>query len=119
PDLFSPGENERAHLLKVFMLMFRRAAFTPAPDDARTFHQQALALTREWEARVSDELSNTVFEKVFPRLVRALAKADPAAPPTPDAAYLDEVRRAALTLLYRLLFVLYAEDRNLLPAHDK
>jgi hypothetical protein len=28
----------------------------------------------------------------------------------------DEVRQGALFLLYRLLFVLYAEDRNLLPA---
>ena len=30
-------------------------------------------------------------------------------------AYLDEVRHGSLILLYRLLFVLYAEDRNLLP----
>ncbi len=30
-------------------------------------------------------------------------------------AYLEEVRQGALILLYRLLFVLYAEDRNLLP----
>ena len=29
-----------------------------------------------------------------------------------------EVRDAALVLLYRLLFILYAEDRGLLPVHD-
>ena len=33
-------------------------------------------------------------------------------------AYLAEVRQAALILLYRLLFVLYAEDRNLLPEEN-
>ena len=33
----------------------------------------------------------------------------------PDASYLAELREGALILLYRLLFVLYAEDRNLLP----
>lgn len=32
--------------------------------------------------------------------------------------YLDEVREAALVLLYRLLFLFYAEDRNLLPVRD-
>ena len=32
-----------------------------------------------------------------------------------DRTYLDEVRQAALILLYRLLFVVYAEDRDLLP----
>ena len=41
----------------------------------------------------------------------ALAKADPDAP-------LDEVRDAGLVVLYRLLFVLYAEDRDLLPVRD-
>ena len=34
-------------------------------------------------------------------------------------AYLDELREGALTMLYRLLFALYAEDRDLLPAHDR
>ena len=32
---------------------------------------------------------------------------------------MDEVREATLILLYRLLFVLYAEDRELLPVRDK
>jgi hypothetical protein len=59
-------------------------------------------------------LSNTVFDYVFPTLARALARAGkPAA--TLDAATLDELRESALILLYRPLFVLYAEDRNLLP----
>ena len=34
-------------------------------------------------------------------------------------AYLRELKEAALTLLYRLLFVLYAEDRDLLPVRDE
>lgn len=34
------------------------------------------------------------------------------------AAYLDEVREAALVLLFRLLFLFYVEDRNLLPVRD-
>ena len=34
------------------------------------------------------------------------------------AFYLPDEREAALVLLYRLLFVLYAEDRDLLPVRD-
>ena len=38
------------------------------------------------------------------------------APPADiDRTYLNDVRQAALILLYRLLFVVYAEDRDLLP----
>ena len=32
---------------------------------------------------------------------------------------MQEVREAALILLYRLLFILYAEDRNLLPVRER
>ena len=48
-------------------------------------------------------LSNLVFDHVFPELAWAIAAAAPDAP-------LADVRDATLTLLYRLLFVLYAED---------
>ena len=51
-----------------------------------------------------------VFERVFPRLVQALADA--------SGESLPEIREAALIFLYRLLFVLYAEDRGLLPVND-
>ena len=39
-------------------------------------------------------------------------------PKRPRDAPLAEVREAALILLYRLLFILYAEDRDLLPVRD-
>ncbi|MCY3887850.1 MAG: restriction endonuclease [Chloroflexi bacterium] len=51
-----------------------------------------------------------VFERVFPKLVAALADA--------EGADLAEARQAALIFLYRLLFLLYAEDRGLLPVDD-
>src|SRR5439155_26609246 len=51
----------------------------------------------------------------FPQHCRAVAAADGEVGSMLDAAYLDELRGGALILLYRVLFVLYAEDRNLLP----
>ena len=116
-----PGHNdglialdaaECRHWLKVFALVFRREAFLPGAADARTFHQRAIAEGRFYEERVAASLSNLVFGQVFPALARAIAAAEPDAP-------LPEVREAALLLLYRLLFILYAEDRDLLPVRDR
>ena len=99
------------HWLRVFWLVFRRDAFLPDAADERTFHERAIEEGRFHQERVAGSLSALVFEHVFPDLVRALAKAETEAP-------LPEVRDAALVLLYRLLFVLYAEDRDLLPVRD-
>ena len=103
--------DTRRHWLKVFALVFGRDAFLPDAADKRTFHERAIAEARYHRERVAGSLSAVVFERVFPDLVRAIAEADPDAP-------LDEVRDAGLVVLYRLLFVLYAEDRDLLPVRD-
>ena len=105
-------QAEREHWLKVFALMFRRESFAPSPTDPRTFHIRAIEEGQFYEERVAKNLSNVVFQTVFPALVKAIA-ADKL------EASLDDVRHAALILLYRLLFFLYAEDRNLLPVRDE
>ena len=109
--LFALDAAARRHWLKVFALMFRREAFLPDAADERTFHRRALDEGRFYQERVAKNLSGIVFETVFPDLARAIAGAAPDAP-------LPEVREAALILLYRLLFILYAEDRDLLPANE-
>ena len=107
-DLSAP---ERRHVCQLFAVFFGRDAFLPDPADGRTLHRRVLQGARYFEERVAANLSRLVFEQVFPDLARALAEA------APDAA-LPEVRDAALVLLYRLLFILYAEDRGLLPVGD-
>jgi hypothetical protein len=111
-------DPEAAHELKLFLLIFSRAAFVDG-DDGRSFHRLALDEGRLWEERVRAELSDAVFREVFPNLIAALAAADPSAPTSTTDAYLADVREAALTLLYRLLFAFYAEDRDLLPRRDR
>ena len=110
--LFALSEEDRRHWLKVFVLCFRRQAFLPDTVDRRTFHQRALEEGRFYEERVATNLSDLVFGQVFPKLARAIAAAEPEVP-------VQEVREAALILLYRLLFILYAEDRDLLPVRDE
>lgn len=113
PDLLDTDVTAD-HALRLFLLLFGRAAFLPA-EQGRSFHDQALVDARQWEERVARDLSDVVFDRVFPLLVRALPHHDRARPESTDDAYLEEVRSGALVLLYRLLFILYAEDRNLLP----
>ena len=120
--LFAFPEDARRHCLIVFALMFRREAFLPLSTESRTFHQLAMDQGRRYEKRVADSLYEQIFQDkqrrdkqeenpIFPELVAAIAAA------APDAS-LPEVREAALVILYRLLFILYAEDRNLLPVRD-
>lgn len=123
---------ETRHGLKLFWLLFGRNAFNPQDWDAqrRSFHAIALAEARLYEEIVSSQLGQRVFTEVFPSLCAALAAADLEVRREPKIGlwsklpgpyaddYLEELREAALVLLYRLLFVLYAEDRRLLPVMD-
>lgn len=110
--LFALNADEQRHALRVFALIFRREAFLPSATDQRTFHQRAMDEGKFYEERVATDLSNLVFTQVYPLLARSIAAA------APEAA-LQDVRQAALILLYRLLFILYAEDRDLLPVNDR
>ena len=106
-EALEPG-NEDA--LRVFYLLFRRESFILRDGAVATFLESALAEGKRYEARVAQDLSSVVFARVFPNLVEALAKA--------SGEELPEARQAALIFLYRLLFVLFAEDRGLLPVND-
>lgn len=125
---------EPQHALKLFFMFFHRGAFLPQSWDTsagveRTFHAYALNEARLYEEKVSQDLGQRVFTEVFPQLADALARGDLHAKtqetgygqfkrPQFTRDYLDEVRESALVLLYRLLFLFYAEDRNLLPVRD-
>ena len=114
-DLADLLESGREEDLRVFHLLFLRESFTPQEGAAESFLEAALAEGRRYEEQVAQDLSGVVFESVFPALVRDLADA---AQKGGHGAGLPEVHKAALIFLYRLLFVLYAEDRGLLPVND-
>lgn len=109
------------HTLKLFLVLFGKPAFQPMPTDEsrRTLLAYALEEGQKWQAKVSGDLGERVFKDVFPRLANAVAHSDREAPSPFTPAYLAEVRDATLILLYRLLFIFYAEDRALLPVSHK
>jgi hypothetical protein len=104
----------RRDLLRSFLLFFRPQAHRPEGDAPMSFLDTALATARRYETQITAALSKRVFDTIFPELVAAIAEGDRLALPG-DAAWREQVREAALVLLYRCLFVLYAEDRRLLP----
>ena len=105
--------EEREHWLRVFATMFARSAFERETADAPSFHDRARREAAFYEERVAKNLSDLVFAKLYPALGKAIAERAPA------ETDIDEIRNATLILLYRLLFILYAEDRGLLPVKDK
>ncbi len=109
-DLEKLLKSDTVDDLRVFHLLFQRNAFTLSDGATTTFLEAALAEGKRYEEKVTQDLSGVVFERVFPALVEALADK--------SGESLTDCRNAALVLLYRLLFVLYAEDRGLLPVSD-
>lgn len=113
-DLLSPDAAEQAHGIRLFLVLFGRNAV--AADAAGNVTLAGLLdENRRFEARLTDDLASRVFNDVYAQLAGALSAADPQRPAVMGEAYLAELRDAAQTYLYRLLFVLYAEDRELLP----
>ena len=110
-DLGAMLESGDETALRIFHLLFRRESFTLQNGAIASFLEAALAEGRRYEEKVAQDLSKVVFESAFPELVRALADA--------SGEGLPQVRHAALIFLYRLLFLLYAEDRGLLPVNDR
>ncbi len=104
----------RRRILRSFVLFFRPQAHLPEGDAPMSFLDTALATARRYETQITTTLSKRVFDTVFPDLVAAIAAGDRLALPN-DAAWREQLREAAMVLLYRCLFVLYAEDRRLLP----
>ena len=113
------GECENPeHWRRVFYLMFSRPAFLPVPElDRRTFHAHAVNEGRLWEARITEELSAELLDESLPELARAVAKE--MSGERTDPGFFERLRDAVTTILFRLLFVLYAEDRGLLPMGNR
>jgi type I restriction-modification system DNA methylase subunit len=103
-----------------FYAFFRAGAFRPDPSTGETFVEDVLEASDTFGAELEDALKERIFDDVFLNLAEGLYE-DLAAEEEDEAASenLDEIYRATLRLLYRLLFLLYAEARGLLPVQDE
>ena len=107
---------------RYFWLFFRAEAFQPTAADAKGLWLDAIVQgSRDYAREVERELKKRVFERVVPFLAKGFL-ADRAKrlgiKTKPDDEELETIRQGTLTLLYRILFLLYAESRDLLPVRE-
>lgn len=115
--------DDPAEAFRYFWLIFRGPALEPCDavvdgeQRRRSFAEQLLDDSQTYAKRLGDRLKDRIFDEVFPHLAEGfLAHRGTGTPPT--QAELDAVFQGTLTLLYRLLFLLYAEARDLLPVKE-
>ncbi len=111
PDLLASGDVER---FLYFYAFFRRTAFTPGHPLAL---QEMLAASTRSAQKIREDLREQVYDAL--KYVAQGFFVYPAnrLQPTPETC--QQVYEHSLILLYRLLFVLYAESRDLLPTANQ
>ena len=109
------SENRGIDTFRYFYCLFRRDAFVPAIGES-PFLDLVLTESQQYTVAVSDDLKNRIYDALrllidgflnFPR--NGFDRAN---------APLDEIQTNCLILLYRILFILYAESRGLLPVEN-
>ncbi len=110
PALLTSGDVEQ---FLYFYAFFRRAAFDQHPLSIAAILKESI----DYSQGISDALKKQVYESL--RHVAQGFLDYPSNQLTPDdPTTLKEIYDNSLILLYRLLFILYAEARNLLPIYD-
>ena len=108
-------DNGDLETFRYFYCLFQRDVFIPDPSGT-SFLDLVLTESQQYTVAVSDDLKNRVYDALrllidgflnFPR-----NRFDAANPP------LGEIHTNCLILLYRVLFILYAESRGLLPVEN-
>jgi hypothetical protein len=122
-----PHAADPALSFRYFWLLFRRQAFESiqvvreGKETTLPFLDQLLLESEDYAKRLGDRLKEKIFEEIFPHLaagfIAHLRERD-GVDKDLTAELLDEVFKGTLTLLYRLLFLLYAESRGLLPVKE-
>ena len=110
----TPSIKNPDYVLSLFALFFSPHAFKPVGGGTTSFLNLARGQSEKWRVRITEELSGTILEDAFPKLVNFIA----AKIKNPDTVDREKLQVASLTFLFRLLFILYAEDRKLLPVQN-
>ncbi|NLX21693.1 MAG: hypothetical protein GXY55_08475, partial [Phycisphaerae bacterium] len=124
----TPSTSDPAESFRYFWLLFRSGAFIQhdilIDGEARkaSFLDQLLLGSEAYARELGERLKERTFVDIFPHLAKGFiehmrAREGEHADLTQER--LDQVFQGTLTLLYRLLFLLYAESRDLLPVREE
>jgi hypothetical protein len=121
--LTASGDTDPNEAFRYWWLFFRPDAYRRPADQAEggSWLDAILQGSRDYAKRLGDRLKDRIFVTIFPHLAQGfLADRRGRLKTTgdPTRQELDDIFQATLTLLYRLLFLLYAESRDLLPMQE-
>ncbi|MFQ5793722.1 MAG: Eco57I restriction-modification methylase domain-containing protein [Candidatus Bipolaricaulia bacterium] len=120
-DLQRILESDDLDAFRYFYLFFRTAAFERDPQTDQSFlesvYEGSVTYGTELEARLKD----LIFEQIFIHLATGFLEYQRTNGDVPveTEENLNEIYQGTLRLLYRLLFLLHAEARALLPMDDR
>lgn len=132
--LVASGDSDPNEAFRYWWLFFRAAAFAPVEVPASAGPQappkggtptcwlDTIAQgSRDYAKQLGERLKQRIFETIFPHLAQGILedrKRRLGIKRKPSDEELQDTFEATLTLLYRLLFLLYAESRDLLPIRE-
>ena len=119
-DLSAALEADDDIALRLFVLFFREESYRIDPALDKSFLDRVFNESVEYAVKVQDELKALVFEQVAPLIVTGFVawRQNEKGLPSDTREALAMLYKATLVVLYRLLFLFYAESRNLLPMQD-
>ncbi|MFQ5706740.1 MAG: Eco57I restriction-modification methylase domain-containing protein, partial [bacterium] len=132
-------------MFRYFWLMFRAHAFqkctvtVEGQERETTFLEQLLEGSQQYAKELGERLKERVFNNIFPHFAKGFVEYRrnlPALGEQPQKQlfddsgqlqlkaeagdkYLNDIYQTTLTFLYRLLFLLYSEARDLLPVKEE
>jgi hypothetical protein len=127
--LTASGDTDPNEAFRYWWLFLRPAAFLVSPlappgvagEGGQSWLDAILVGSREYAKRLGDRLKDRSFVTIFPHLAQGLLedrKHRLGQGKAPTEEELADIFEATLTFLYRLLFLLYAESRDLLPIRE-
>jgi hypothetical protein len=114
-DLVALLEQGDPEAFKYFYLFFRREAFEPV--EGASFVERVLRGSEDYATEVGDKLKDSVYDALR-HLMNGFLSNPGNELSAHDAGTIQRVHGSSLVLLYRLLFILYAEDAELLPRSE-
>ncbi|MFA7357652.1 MAG: DNA methyltransferase, partial [Methanothrix sp.] len=116
-DLLNLIERGSPEEFKYFYLFFRREAFLPGRD-GRSFLDRVKEGSVAYTRKVGDDLQENIYRAMKVLAEGFLQSRSKGLDPAESSRLIEEVRENSLRLLYRLLFIFYAESRDLLDVKN-
>jgi len=115
-DLPSLIESNDSETFKFFYYFFRKDAFIPSKDGS-AFLDRVLKGSFDYAAEIGDSLKDNVYW-AMKRIAEGFIERKSNHLDSKDLATLVRVQNNTMILLYRFLFLLYAEGKGLLDLND-